>query len=148
MPAVTVWLVRASLAQFLAGATLGALMLATKGGAGAGLVPVWAFPAHLEAMTYGYLIQMVLGVALWILPRRPGQDREASAWAGWIALGALNGGVVAAATGAALRSEWLVAAGRTAALVATALVAAVLVPRVRAYRLALRTPSSPPAPPT
>lgn len=147
MPAVTVWLVRASLVQFLAGATLGALMLATKSGAGA-MAPVWAFPAHLEAMTYGYLIQMVLGVALWILPRRPGQDREAGAWAGWIALGALNGGVVAAATGVALRSEWLIAAGRTAALVATALVAAVLAPRVRAYRLALRTPSSPPAPPT
>lgn len=145
MPHVTTWLLRAAFLQFLAGSVLGSMMLAAKGGLAGSVTPAWVFPVHIELMIYGWLLQLVLGVALWILPRRPGQPRDHGAWAGWVGLTAINAAVLLAACGAALNRPWLVALGRAAALAGAATIAISLVPRIRAYRI---TVSSPPAPPT
>jgi len=68
LPRLSVWLVRASLIYLLTGTVLGALLLAQKG------IPydarVWAlFPMHMEFLLVGWLIQLAMGVAFWILPR-------------------------------------------------------------------------------
>lgn len=68
MPRLSVWFVRASLLYLFLGFTFGALILADKG------IPydppVWnLFPVHVEFLLIGWLVQLAMGVAFWILPR-------------------------------------------------------------------------------
>ncbi len=68
MPRLSVWFIRASLLYLLTGITLGALMLADKGIAFDPLI-ISALPIHMEFLLVGWLIQLAMGVAFWILPR-------------------------------------------------------------------------------
>ena len=68
MPRLSVWFVRCSLAYLLLGFTLGGLMLANKG------IPfaAWAWRLlvpHMEFLLLGWMVQLAMGVAFWILPR-------------------------------------------------------------------------------
>lgn len=74
MPRLTVWTLRGALASLLVGFSLGMLMLANKG------VPFWPgawalLPAHIELLLVGWLAQLALGMAYWILPRFSGGSR-------------------------------------------------------------------------
>jgi hypothetical protein len=68
MPRLSVWFVRCSLLYLLSGFTLGSLLLANKG---ASLTPwIWTLlPAHMEFLLLGWMAQLAMGVAFWILPR-------------------------------------------------------------------------------
>ena len=94
MPRVSAWFVRASLCHLVAGFVIGALLLAEKG-IRLGL-DAWALrPVHIEMLLVGWMIQLVMGVAIWIFPRfvlRRAPQR--SAVTAWLALGLLNGGVL------------------------------------------------------
>ena len=68
MPRLSVWFVRCSLVYLLLGLTLGALMLANKG------IPfaprAWnLLGPHIEFLLLGWMLQLAMGVAFWILPR-------------------------------------------------------------------------------
>lgn len=85
MPRLSAWAVRAALIYFLAGFTLGGLMLANKG------VPFWPqawllLPSHIEFLLVGWMVQFAIAVAFWILPRFPGGSRgnEKIAWAAFV----------------------------------------------------------------
>ena len=68
MPRLSVYFVRAALIYLLVGFTFGALMLANKGV----LFSPWIFsllPIHIEFLFMGWLVQLALGMAFWILPR-------------------------------------------------------------------------------
>ncbi len=71
MPRLSAWFVRVSLIYLAAGFSLGALLLANKG-----LVfypPAWkVLPIHVEVLLLGWFLQLVMGVAYWILPRLAG----------------------------------------------------------------------------
>ena len=68
MPRLSLWFVRASLLYLLAGFTFGALILAQKGIPF--YPPVWElFPAHVEFLLVGWLVQLAMGVGFWIFPR-------------------------------------------------------------------------------
>jgi hypothetical protein len=57
-------------------------------------------PAHVEFLLTGWMVQLALGVAFWILPRfrvGPERGREEIAWISYVLL---NIGVVTAAVGA------------------------------------------------
>lgn len=103
MPRVSVWFVRASLCHLVAGFALGALMLASKGVA---VIPagIWALRAvHIEMLLVGWMIQLVMGVAVWIFPRM-GLRRapQRSAATAWLAFALLNSGVLLASLGGTL----------------------------------------------
>jgi hypothetical protein len=68
MPRLSCWFIRASLAYLAAGFTLGALLLAYKG---LPFLPaLWLIlPAHMEFLLIGWIVQLALGMAFWILPR-------------------------------------------------------------------------------
>jgi hypothetical protein len=68
MPRLSVWFVRCSLLYLLLGLTLGSLLLVNKG---ASLTPwIWTLlPAHMEFLLLGWMAQLAMGVAFWILPR-------------------------------------------------------------------------------
>lgn len=91
MPRVSRWLVRSSLLCLAAGATLGACLLVGK----AVGRPVWSgslLAVHRELVVVGWLVQLALGVGLWILPPVRGQAvRERR---GWTIAGALSAGIV------------------------------------------------------
>ena len=96
MPRLSVWFVRASLLYLFAGITLGALMLADRG------VPfdpaiILALPIHIEFLLVGWLIQLALGVAFWILPRFGTGAPRGDERLVWAAFYLLNIGVLLAA---------------------------------------------------
>jgi hypothetical protein len=134
MPVHSARLVRAALLWFAAGTLLGALLLAAKGWPALG--PLYVLrPVHREIVLVGWLVQLVVGVATWILPRLPGRARDADAgWAGAV-LVLLNAGVLLAAAGAGGGGPRLLVLGRAAELAAVVLVLVSLWPRARAYGL-------------
>lgn len=98
MPTLSVWSIRASLVHLAAGFTFGALILINKG---TPLSPaLWALlPAHTEFLLFGWIAQLAMGMAFWILPRFRGRRGNLSL--AWASVGLLNGGVLLAGLGAA-----------------------------------------------
>ncbi len=120
MPRLTVWAVRASLVCLVLGALLGAALLAVPPldpSATGGLVRL--VPVHVELLAVGWLVQLALGVAYWILPRAGGR-RPAPRAAGAGAAGVASG-VACAAAGALAGAGWAVLAGRVLEVVGAAL---------------------------
>ena len=99
MPRVSIWMVRSALVALVVGFSIGAIMLIGKGiGAFGGLSA--GIPIHVELVVLGWMVQLAMGVALWILPRfgARGPGRGA-AWS-WVAWALWNGGIVFVVAGA------------------------------------------------
>ncbi len=86
MPLLSQYFVRSALICQAIGFTLGGLILAAKGGGVDASVWIW-LPEHLVLLLFGWLVQLSLGVAYWILPRVHLTDRGRLrlAWASFIA---------------------------------------------------------------
>lgn len=88
MPRLSVYLIRASLIYLLVGLAIGGLILANKGFAF--LPTVWSLlPLHIEFSFIGWMIQLAMGVAFWILPRfanSPTRGNEKIIWLVFILL--------------------------------------------------------------
>jgi len=133
MPRISVWFVRAALTHCLIGFSVGAWQLATR----SGLLmpaPVSLRPVHVEVVLVGWLVQLAVGVAVWILPFSRGVSHDRRLWSAW---GLLNAGIFFVVTGAFVPGSLLLVIGRLAEVGAAVLVVWVLWPRVRA--LPLRT---------
>ena len=129
MPRISKWFLRAAMAYLSLGATFGALLLAHKG------TPIhpalWILlPSHIEFMLVGWTLQLIFGIAFWILPRWRGwRGQETPVWAAfWL----LNLGVWLVALSPALGNSdlWLLA-GRAAEIVAAAAFVANAWPRTK-----------------
>ncbi len=132
MPRLSVWLIRLALIYFGVGFTVGGLLLFNKG------VPLDArfwrlWPVHVELTLVGWTMQLVMGVAYWILPRFTGARRYGRrVWLGWAALVLLNAGVLAASVGqAAGHLPALVVAGRVCEFLAAGAFGLYIWPRVK-----------------
>lgn len=114
MPRLTVLFIRLGLVYLAIGFTLGALLLANKG------VPLhpamWVIlPAHIEFLLIGWTVQLMLGMAFWILPRFSRGPRRGNEKLAWLALGLINLGVLLTGVGPLLSSSpWLSLLGRIA----------------------------------
>ena len=107
MPRLSVWMIRASLVYLLVGFTFGGLILFHKG---LSLSPVlWRLlPAHIEFLMIGWIIQLVAGVAFWILPRFSRAPRRGNVRLAWIAFGLFNFGLWMSSFGPLLSTAaWL-----------------------------------------
>jgi hypothetical protein len=93
MPRLSVFFVRASLIHLLLGFTVGGLMLANKGVI---ISPsIWALlPLHIEFAFVGWMIQLAMGVAFWILPRFPKGPPRGEERLSWAALILVNVGII------------------------------------------------------
>lgn len=100
MPRLSQWMIRSAFVYLIFGFTFGGLLLTHKG------IPLhpslWAWlPAHIEFLLLGWIVQLTMGVAFWILPRywkKPRRPNETYAKAAFLLL---NLGI------------WLVVAGTT-----------------------------------
>ena len=108
MPRLSRWFVRTAFVYLLIGFSIGGLILSAKAGMVDARVWVWLLP-HADFLVVGWLIQMAMGVAYWILPRirDAGRGRVRLAWAAYILL---NSGLGFGA-GLALLDYWFPAGG-------------------------------------
>jgi hypothetical protein len=83
MPLLSRCFVRSALVCLAVGFTIGGLILASKGGAADPRFWDW-LPEHIILLLFGWLVQLTLGVAYWILPRMNLADRGRQRWA-WAA---------------------------------------------------------------
>lgn len=135
MPRVSVWLVRSSLACLVLGFTVGGAMLAGKGLAWHPFGP-GGVPAHVELVVVGWMVQLAMGVALWILPRFGVAAPERGLRLGWLAWGLLNSGIALVVAADLTRAHGVVAfAGRLMETGAAAAFAAAAWRRIRASGL-------------
>ncbi len=134
MPRLTRLAVRGSLLYLVVGFGLGAALLAAK----VGLAPAgtWVLrTAHVEFLVFGWIVQLTLGVAFWILPRFARRPVRGNLPAAWSALLLLNLGVLLVGVGAALRLPGLYAlTGRVAEAGAVLAFAVHAWPRVKPTR--------------
>jgi cbb3-type cytochrome oxidase subunit 1 len=96
VPKLSVWFVRTALVYLGFGFALGAVLLAGPA-LQLGMSAARLRPVHIEFLLTGWMIQLALGVAYWILPRfrvGPERGREETAW---LSYGLLNLGVLTAA---------------------------------------------------
>lgn len=129
MPRLSVWFIRAALLYLVAGFTVGALMLANKGVALSPLL--WRLlPIHVEVLLMGWIAQLALGVAYWILPRfRQERGNTRTAWAAFILL---NTGIWLAGLSLVFNGlPWVPLLGRLAEVSAAAAFALHAWPRVK-----------------
>lgn len=93
MPRLSLWFVRASLIYLLLGFTFGALILAQKGISY--YPPVWyLFPVHVEFLLIGWLAQLAMGVAFWILPRFSTGQPRGNVGLIWASFALINAGLL------------------------------------------------------
>ena len=126
MPPLSRWFVRTALIELGLGFLLGAVMLATKGSA------LWSsssrlLPLHVELLLPGWLANLAIGVAYWMLPKHASGAERGAPQPIALAWVLLNGGILLAGSGAA------VASGRLAELCAVALFTINAWPRVKRF---------------
>jgi hypothetical protein len=85
----------------LLGFIVGGLLLLAKAGLVDNRVWVW-LPAHVDILLVGWMIQLAMGMAYWILPRlrfKLNSDTlsRGRTWLAWVAFALLNIGLVVAA---------------------------------------------------
>jgi hypothetical protein len=129
MPALSVWSIRAALLYLIAGFTFGAFILTNKGLPISPLV--WRLmPIHMEFLLVGWLVQLAMGVAFWILPRF--RQQRGNSQAALVAFVLLNVGIWLAAPGSALSApSWMTLAGRLVEVGAAVAFAVHAWPRVK-----------------
>jgi heme/copper-type cytochrome/quinol oxidase subunit 1 len=132
VPRLTIWMLRSALVYLAAGFTFGGLLLFHKG------VPLhpalWRLlPAHIEFLLIGWTVQLVMGMAFWILPRFSRAPRRGNVPLAWLAFILLNLGVWLAGLGPAFTaSAVLPFLGRLAELSAAGAFVLYAWPRVKA----------------
>lgn len=89
MPKFSIFSIRASLLYLVIGGSVGGIMLVSKA---IGLWPwIWYWrTAHIHAMLVGWLLNLIFGVAFWILPRLDAHGWRGSPWLVWSASGLLQ----------------------------------------------------------
>lgn len=93
MPRISVWMIRAALLHLGVGFTLGALLLWNKGAPFEPTIWRWLLP-HVELLLFGWMLQLAMGVAAWILPRFSQEPRYGNLKLAWLAFLLLNAGLV------------------------------------------------------
>ena len=123
MPRLSVYFIRLSLIYLLLGFTFGGLLLANKG---ITISPaIWMLlPIHIEFDLVGWLVQLAMGVAFWILPRFSKGPPRGKEQLSWIAFLFINTGILLAASATIFESTWSMFAGRAMETVALVLFAA------------------------
>ena len=116
MPRLSQWIIRTAFIYLILGFTVGALLLAHKG---ISLHPsLWGWlPAHIEFLLLGWVVQLTMGVAFWILPRYWQKPQRPNVVLVQIAFVLLNVGIWLVIAGTTFRAgRWVLFLGRVTEL--------------------------------
>lgn len=110
MPLLTRCAIRMALLNLLLGFVVGGCIISAKAGALDAGVWIW-LPAHVDMLLVGWMIQLAMGMAYWILPRlrisaHTDHLTRGRSELAWLAFGLLNAGLFMA-VGLGLLSYWL-----------------------------------------
>ncbi len=104
MPRLSCWFIKAALVHLAVGAVVGGVILSAKGFPATFGWAWWLLSAHIQLLVGGWLIQLALGMAYWMLPRLDAAgERGRYGWA-VASFVDVNAGVVGAAIALGLRS--------------------------------------------
>ena len=93
MPTPSRWMIKASMLYMLVGFTIGAFILVSK------VYPefsvVWSLlSVHIEVSIFGWIIQLTMGTAYWILPRYLKTKSRGNPKLAMLMVGMLNAGIL------------------------------------------------------
>ncbi len=111
MPRLSAWFVRIAFIYLLIGFTLGSVLLANEGLAFDPRLGQY-LPAHVEILMVGWVMQLALGVAYWILPRFTSGLPRGRVLIAWASLIIINVGVLLIVGSVTLKTPWLALPGR------------------------------------
>jgi heme/copper-type cytochrome/quinol oxidase subunit 1 len=96
---------------------------------------IWlALTTHIELLIFGWLIQLALGVAFWIIPRFTQEPRYGNVRRGWIAFAMFNLGILLVVLSSWVTGlEFLKAFGRLMEMSSILMYLMVLWPRVKPF---------------
>lgn len=132
MPRLSVFILRTALLHLGVGFTFGALLLSNKGIPYAPMLWRLLFP-HIELVLIGWTMQVVMGVAFWILPRHHSTQKYGKEWLVWVAYISVNTGVIVSAIGLWAGIDGVTFIGRILELWAAVLFGISIFPRVKAF---------------
>jgi cbb3-type cytochrome oxidase subunit 1 len=99
MPRLSVWMIRTALVYLVLGFGLGAVMLAYEVTPFTPVLVARLRPLHIELLTLGWTMNLALGVAYWILPRRASDGERGGETVITLAWVMLNVGVLSVGFG-------------------------------------------------
>jgi hypothetical protein len=111
MPRLSGWFIRASLVYLAIGFTFGAIMLANEGLAFDPHLDQ-LLPVHMEFLLTGWMLQLALGVAYWILPRNVKGLPRGNETLAWLSMIFINAGILLAVMGVIFNVAWFMLPGR------------------------------------
>ena len=89
MPPLTRWFIKAALVYLVLGLSAGILLELPNGARIAGL-----FPVYIHMLTFGWLTQLIFGVAFWMFPKFSKVEPRGYEWLGWATFLLLNVGLI------------------------------------------------------
>jgi hypothetical protein len=111
MPRLSVYFVRASLIYLILGFTFGGLLLANKGVAISPLI--WMLlSVHIEFTFIGWMVQLAIGIAFWILPRFSKSPLRGNERWSWGTLILINVGILCVVLQSLFGLQWFSFIGR------------------------------------
>jgi len=116
LPRLTVFTLKAGMIYLILGFTLGSLLLFHKG---IPLHPIlWSLlPAHINFLFFGWMVQLIMGMAFWIFPRFAQAPKRGNFKIAWLAVILLNSGIWLIVLSPYFRiTTWFVLSGRFALL--------------------------------
>ena len=119
MPPLSVWMLRTALVYLAVGFALGAVLLTHRARPLHPAIP-GLLPVHAEFLLFGWMVQLALGTAFWILPRFRSGPERGNEGAARLAYVTLNIGILMVSCGALLGAPRLGFVGRLAEAFAAA----------------------------
>lgn len=89
MPPLTRWFLKAALVYLILALCTGILLALPN------TVPIaGVFPVYLHLLTFGWLTQLIFGIALWMFPKYAPDKPHGPEWLGWSTFVSLNMGLI------------------------------------------------------
>ncbi len=89
MPPLTRWFLKAAMVYLLLALTAGILLMSPIKGPVTGF-----FPAYFHMLTFGWLTQLIYGVAFWMFPKYTIVKPRGHEWLGWATFISFNSGLL------------------------------------------------------
>ena len=89
MPPITRWFLKAALVYLILALCTGILLALPDTNPIAGV-----FPVYFHLLTFGWLTQLIFGIAIWMFPKYSQAEPRGHEWVGWTTFALLKSGLI------------------------------------------------------